>query len=161
MTRFHDTLDDLVEATDTELGRDASWHEISGLEDKLLLQWIREERFDDLIDHALEEFELSDGEAFCGSLGNALAQRGATLQFERLFLGLAKTREAAFRRVWSMAKDGHIGAMKESAMHLAQTQIALAGLYHCYWKTRNEAGMERVKSEMLRIQSATKPTRAP
>lgn len=157
MTRFYKAVDDLVDSASKALGRDLNGDEVTLQQDTLLMEWIRQERFDDLIDHALDEFDIADGEAFCGSLGNALAKRGDAARFERLFLGLAKTREAAFWRTWPKAREGHIGAMKESAMHLTQALYALAGLYHCYWHVKDEAGKERVKAEMLRLQARSEP----
>lgn len=45
-------------------------------------------------------------------------------------------------------------------MHLAQTQIALAFLYNCYWHICDENGKSHVQSEMLRVQSTARPRRA-
>ena len=33
---------------------------------------------------------------------------------------------------------------------------ALAGLYHCYWHVKDEAGMEKTKADMLRLQSRSR-----
>ncbi|MGD9637147.1 MAG: hypothetical protein AB7P21_17425 [Lautropia sp.] len=41
--------------------RDVRWDEIAGLEDKGLQQWLQVERFDDLMEHALPEFDIADG----------------------------------------------------------------------------------------------------
>lgn len=153
MSRFHTAVDDLVDSAGREAGRDLFEDEVKALEDGLLIEWIRSERFDDLIDHALAEFDVGAGEAYCASLGHALAKRGDVDRFERLFLGLAGTREAAFRRTWKDAQDGHIGAMKESARHLAEALAAMAGLYHCYWHLKDASGMEKTRAEMLRLQS--------
>ena len=156
MSRFYIAVDDLVDRTEKEGGRDLFEDEVKALEDGLFVEWIRSERFDDLIEHALAEFDIGGGEAFCASLGNALAKRGDAERFERLFLGLARTREATFWRTWKNAQGGHIGAMKESARHLAEALTAFAGLYHCYWHVKDEAGMEKTKAEMLRLQSRTR-----
>jgi hypothetical protein len=159
MTRFFDTVDAACDARAAELGRALNWDEVRLLEDTLFMAWLQAQRYDELIDHALDEYELQDGAAFCASLSERLAKAGDRARCERLFAGLTKTREAAFRRVWSMAQDGHIGAMKEAARHLANALEAQAGLYHCYWVMQDEAGMDAVKQEMLRLQDRRMKTR--
>jgi hypothetical protein len=46
--------------------------------------------------------------------------------------------------------------MKEAAAHQANTMKALAELYRCYSALADDAGKNRVKSEMLRIQERAK-----
>lgn len=152
MSVFHSQIDDLCEARERELGRPPGWDDVQLIEDTLLMEWLRDRRFDDLIDHALLEFELQDGAAFCASLGEALALAGDCARFERLFQGLAASREAAFWRFWPSASAGHIGAMKESARYLANALESMAGLYHCYWKVQDDEGKQRIKNDMLRLQ---------
>lgn len=158
MTHFGSTLDAACDRLSAELKRELHLDEVESLEDRMLVEWIEAGRLDELIDHALEEFELCDGQAFCATLGQALSKKEDPAAFERLFLGLAKAREAAFWRTWPDAQQGHIGAMKESAMHLAQTLEALAGLYRCYAQRNDEGGKENTRSAMLRVQAKVKPS---
>jgi hypothetical protein len=155
MTRFYSALDEACDRRASALKRDLTSDEVQELEDSLLIVGLRLERFDDLIAHALEEFELCDGKAFCASLGHPLARTKDRARFEHLFRGLTDSREAAFWQSWPHAQKGNIGAMKESAMHLAQALHALADLYTCYGQLKGEAGKEAVKSEMLRLQART------
>jgi hypothetical protein len=159
MTHFFDAVDDACDERTSALKRNLFWDEVRLIEDTLFLEWLKADRFDDLIDHALDEYDIQDGEAFCASLSEALAKGGDRTRFERLFLGLTKTREAAFWRAWPKAQEGHIGAMKETARHQASALEAMAGLYHCYWVIHDEAGMESVKNNMLRLQARQKPAR--
>jgi len=157
MSIFYEAVDDACDEKSKILGRDLNWNEVQRIEDTLFLEWLKARRFDELIDHALDEYELQDGEAFCGSLGEALAKAGENCLFERLFNGLANAREAAFWRAWPKAQEGHIGGMKESSRRLAGALEALAGLWHCYWVVNDEAGMESTKVNMLRLQAREKP----
>jgi hypothetical protein len=159
MTLFYNAVDDACDERTSTLKRNLFWDEVRLIEDTLFLEWLNAGRFDDLIDHALDEYDIQDGEAFCASLSEVLAKAGDRTRFERLFLGLTKTREAAFWRAWPKAQEGHIGAMKETARHLANALEAMAGLYHCYWVVTDEAGMESVKINMLRLQARQKPAR--
>jgi hypothetical protein len=154
---FASAVDDACDQLSARLQRELHSDEVEALEDELLLDWIQAERFDGLIDHALEEFELRDGEAFCASLGQALAGKNDRARCERLFLGLADAREAAFRRTWPAAQEGNVGAMKESAMHLARALDALAGLYRCYSQLDDDTGKEATQAAMLRLQSRAVP----
>lgn len=126
------------------------------MEATLLQAWIEAGRSDDLVAFALDEFELQDGKAFCATLGQALSKRKDVTRIEKLFLGLGKTREASFWRMWPQAQNGHIGAMREAAAHLANSLDALAGLYHCYRELGDEQGKERTRLEMLRLQERKK-----
>lgn len=156
MTAFFDAVDDICDERRTALKRDLTWDEVQRIEGTLFNEWLKAGRFDDLIDHALDEYDLAGGEAYCASLGQALAEAGDRARFERLFPGLAKTREKAFWRTWSQAQQGHIGAMKETSRYLANTLEAMAGLWHCYWVVHDKIGMESVKTEMLRVQARQK-----
>jgi hypothetical protein len=153
MARFAAAVDDACDRQSATLGRDLHLDETQEVEDRLLADWIKHGRFDALIDHALDEFALDNGEAFCASVGNALAKIGDRARFERLFIGLARSREDALWRAWPNALSGHVGAMKESAKHLAHAQAALAGLYHCYWAIGDKDAQERARLDMLRLQS--------
>lgn len=157
MTIFYEAIDDACDEKAKALGRDLNWDEVQTIEGTLFNEWLDAQRFNELIDYALDEYELQDGEAFCASLGEALAKAGESNLFERLFNGLANTREAAFWRSWPKAQEGHIGGMKESSRLLAGALEALAGLWHCYWVVNDEAGMESTKANMLRLQAREKP----
>ena len=159
MSRFRSALDETCDEQASALKRDLNSDEVEELEDRALASWIKSERFDELIEHAHEEFELRDGEAFCMSLGSALARRGDRTRFVRLFQGLAKSREAAFWRTWPQAQSGHVGAMKESAMHAACALDAMAALYTCYRLAKDSQGQAATKDEMLRLQGRTAPLR--
>ncbi len=159
MTLFFTAVDDACDEQAAALKRSLNSDETRLIEDKLFVDWLKAGRYDDLIDHALNEYDLQDGVAFCASLGEALAKAGDHGRFERLFLGLAKTRESSFWRTWPRAKEGHIGAMKETSRHLANALDSLAGLYHCYWVTNDSSGMESVKAQMLRLQARQRPSR--
>jgi hypothetical protein len=158
MTAFSRAIDDACDELAAKLGRDPATDEIEQLEDALLLSWIGAGRFAELVAHAQEEFELQDGEAFCASLGNALCKAGNSALAEQLFANLARSREAAFWRVWPNAALGHIGAMKEAAIHLANAMQAMAELYRCHSLLRDEGGMQRTRDEMLRLQQRSKRT---
>jgi hypothetical protein len=160
MSTFNDALDTACDTRGAELKRDLHSDEVEELEDSLLKAWLGSERFDELIDHALEEFELRDGQAFCASLGNALSKKHDRNRLRRLFGGLAEAREKAFWKSWPKAEEGHIGAMKESAMHFAHALDALAGLYHACWQLKDDAGMDATRQQMLRLQARTRPERA-
>src|SRR5438045_196880 len=126
MTLFFDAVDEACDDRTTTLKRSLFWDEVRLIEDTLFVGWLRAGRFDDLIDHALDEYDIQDGAAFCASLSEALAKAGDRARFERLFHGLSKTREDAFWRTWPQAQKGHIGAMKETARHLASALEAMA-----------------------------------
>lgn len=159
MTIFYKAVDDACDEKAETLGRKLNWDEVRLIEDTLFLDWLKAQRYDDLIDHALDEYDVQDGEAFCTSLGEALAKSGDRARFEKLFLGLTNTRETAFWALWPKAQEGHIGAMKESSRRLACALEALAGLWHCYWVVNDTAGMESTKANMLRLQAREKPKR--
>lgn len=132
------------------------WDEVLEIQNQLLDDWIRAERFDDLIDHALHEFEVQDGEAFCATLGHALCLKKDRARIERLLLGLTKSRETAFWRVWPRALEGHPGGVKEAARRMTAALESLAELWHCYSVLGDQDGMESTKAEMLRVQSREK-----
>ncbi|TAJ50940.1 MAG: hypothetical protein EPN60_02225 [Nevskiaceae bacterium] len=153
MSRFHDVVDSLSDAKRKALGRDLNFDEIEETENGLLNEWLTTERFDDLIDHALDEFDVGGGATYCALLSQALCKKGDVARVERLLCGLILAREANFRRTWKSAQSGHIGAMKESARYFACTMESLAELYHAYWALGNERGKEEVKAGMLRLQT--------
>ena len=159
MTKFHKAVDNLCDKKTKDLGRSLYWDEVCLIEDTLFMDWLKSKQYDDLISHALDEYDIQDGAAFCASLGEALAQAGDRTRFERLFLGITKTRESQFWRVWPKAQEGHIGAMKESSQYLANALDSLAGLWHCYWVMNDESGMTSTKNEMLRLQAREKKGR--
>jgi hypothetical protein len=158
MTAFSKAIDDACDALAAKLGRDPGSDEIQELEDSLFQDWRRVGRFEELVEHAQEEFELQDGEAFCASLGHALCKANHPALVERLFVNLAQAREAAFWHVWPNAALGHIGAMKEASIHLSNAMKALAELYRCHSAMGNEGGMQRAKDEMLRLQQRKRTT---
>jgi hypothetical protein len=157
MTIYADALDHACDARSTELGRALDTDEVEEVENRLLLSWIDAGRFPELIAYALDEFELQDGEAFCASIGTALCKAKNAVLAERLFAGLAQRREAAFWRVWPQAQRGHIGAMKEAAIHQANAMKALAELYRCWSALGDEAGTSRAQAEMRRLQERKRP----
>jgi len=143
------------------LGRELFWDEVRTLEDRVQDDWTEAGRFDDLIAHALREFETQDGLTFCATLGLKLARLDDRARIERLFLGLAKSREAAFWRVWPKAEEGHIGAMRDASLFMATALEAMRELHICYSLLGYDAGKPSVKAEMLRLQSRIRPRRAP
>ena len=152
MTAYSDAIDEAYEKLSAKLGRELSSDEIEELEGRLLQSWVGAGRFKELVEYAQDEFELQDGEAFCTSLGNLLCKVGEVALANELFRRLAQAREAAFWRVWPKAQLGHIGLMKEAAIHLANAMKSLAELYRCYAAVGDEQGKNRVKAEMLRLQ---------
>lgn len=157
MTKYSEALDQACDDRAAELRRALDADETEEVENRLFKAWIDAGRFQELIDYAHDEFELQDGEAFCALLGQALCKEKNPALAEQLFAGLARSREDAFWRVWPQAQRGHIGAMKEAAIHQANTMKALAELYRCSSALEDEAGKSRVKREMLRIQERGKP----
>lgn len=157
MTAYAAALDEACEARSGELNRALDADEAEEVENRLFKSWLEAGRFEELVEYAHDEFELQDGEAFCASLGNALCKAKNPALAERLFAGLAKSREDAFWRVWPQAQRGHIGAMKEAATHQANTMKALAELYRCWSALDDEAGKSRVKGDMLRVQERKRP----
>jgi hypothetical protein len=159
VSRYLSIVDGLCDKRTAELKRDLFGDEVLTIQDQLLDDWIRAELFDDLIDHALEEFEVSDGQVFCAVLGKALCDKRDRARIERLFLGLVILRETAFWRVWPRAEEGQPGGVKEAAQRMTAALESLAELWHCYWVLGDQEGMESAKSEMLRVQSREKKPR--
>ena len=156
MTAFSKAIDDACDKLAAKLSRDPGADEIEELEDELFRSWILARRFEELVEYAQVEFELQDGDAFCASLGNALCKAGHLALAEQLFANLAAAREAAFWRAWPNAELGHIGAMKEASMHLANAMKILAESYRCHSSVADEIGMQRARDEMLRLQQRRK-----
>ena len=152
MTRFETELDDVFEALKAELGRDPNSDETDYLRDRQFKDWIEAGRFDELIDHIHDFNELDGGFGDCAILSEALRKRNDLARIEKLFDGLVAGRKAALRRVWPLAQTGHIGAMRESANYLSMAMDALAGYHRGYWSLGHEAGMARIRDEMLRLQ---------
>lgn len=153
MTKFETALDNAFDELETNLGRPPNSDEEAELRDKLFHSWIKSMRFDDLIDYIQDYHEFDGGFGDASILSEALKRAGDLPRIETLFGGLLKARKKAFSRVWSQAQEAHIGAMRESAKHMAAVMEAYAGLYHGYWSMQNEPGMARVKAEMLYFQS--------
>lgn len=156
MTAYSNAIDEAYEELSAKLGRELHSDEVEELEGRLLQSWVSAGRFKELVEYAEDEFEFQDGEAFCASLGNALCTTGEVALAKNLFQTLAQAREAAFWRVWPKAQLGHIGLMKQAAVHLANTMKALSELYRCYAAVGDDLGQNRVKDEMLRLQERRK-----
>ncbi len=159
-TKFDLAFDEAFDQKEAELGRPPNTDETEELRDRLMLDWIRAERFDDLIEHALDTFSLEGGAAFCASLSEALRKKRDLARIERLFRGLTSTRSAAFWKVWPKAQEGHIGAMREPAKYMSSAMEALAGLWHGYWSLQNEDGMRETQEAMMKLQAHEKPKRS-
>lgn len=157
MTAYAAALDEACDIRASEIDRALDTDETEEVENRLFKAWLTAGRFQELVDYALDAFELQDGEAFCASLGNALCNANNPFLAERLFAGLAQRREAAFWRVWPQAQRGHIGAMKEAAIHQANAMKALAELYRCWSALGDEAGKSSVQAEMRRLQERKRP----
>jgi hypothetical protein len=153
MTRFEAALDDSFDELEKKLGRMPNSDEAAELRDRLFQSWVQSSRFDELIEYIQDYHELEGGFGDCSIVCEALKRAGDLVRIEKLFEGLLKARKMAHSRVWSQAQDGHIGAMREAATHLAAVLEAYAGLYHSYWSLQNEEGMARVKAEMLYFQA--------
>ena len=157
MSTFSRALDAACDELGRSLDRELNSDDHQELEDKLLIEWLRQERYDELISHALIEFELQDGQAFCETIASALVKQSDVVRVERLLQGLASARENAFWRLWPKALEGHIGAIKESAMRQAHALEALASLYSAYRRMGNTQGMERVRAHMVRLRDRVAP----
>ncbi len=153
MTNFESALDDAFDALEASLGREPNSDEEGELRETLFRSWIQSARFDELIAYVQDYHELEGGFGDASILSEALKRAGDLPRIERLFGGLLKARTKAHARVWASAQEGHIGAMREAARHMAAVMEAYAGLYHGYWSLQNEAGMASVKARMLHFQS--------
>lgn len=153
MTKFEAALDDAFDDLEAKLGQPPNGDEEAELRDRLFRAWIDAAQFDELIDYILDYHELEGGFGDASILSEALKRTGDLARIERLFESLLTSRKKAFSRVWSQAQEAHIGAMRESAKHMAAVMEAYAGLYHGYWSMHNEPGMARIKGEMLHFQS--------
>ena len=155
-TKFDEALDEAFDRKNAEQGRPPNTDETNELRDRLMLDGIKAERFDDLIDHALDTFELEGGFGFCASVSEALRKKNDLSRIERLFRGLVSSRSAAFWKAWPKAQEGHIGAMRESARHMSSAMEAMAGLWHGYWSLKDEAGMRETQEAMTTLQARVK-----
>lgn len=161
MTSFESTLDDAFDELEAKLGRPPNSDEEAELREGLFRTWIQAARFDELIEYMLDHYELEGGFGDASILSEALKRAGDLPRIETLFGGLLKSRKRAFARVWKQAQEAHIGAMRESAKHMAAVMEAYAGLYHGYWSMQNEEGMAKVKTEMLHYQAHRSDQRPP
>ena len=153
MTNFETSLDDAFDELEQKLGRLPNSDEEAELRDGLFKSWITLKKFDELIEYVHDHYELDGGFGDASILSEALKRADDLTRIEKLFEGLLKTRKKAFARVWAHAQAAHIGAMRESAKHMSAIMEAYAGLYHGYWSLQNEAGMEKVKADMLYFQT--------
>ena len=160
MPKFERALDDAYEDRKKETGIEPTVDETETLRAQLFHQWILSERFDDLIDYIHWFYEDEGGFADCSSLSEALRGKGDLARIERLFEKLISKRTKQFWRVWPHAREGHIGGMREAAKYMMTAMEAYAGLWHGYWSLDNQAGMDRVKSEMLQLQERVAPKSA-
>ena len=162
MTNFEAALDDAFDELEAKLGRLPNTDEEAELRDGLFHSWVKSTRFDELIEYVQDYHELEGGLGDTSILSEALKRAGDLARIEQLFEGLLKARCKAFSEVWAQAQAGHIGAMRESAKHMAAVMEAYAGLYHGYWSLQNEPGMAKVKAQMLHFQThRTEPPHPP
>jgi len=160
MSKFERALDNAFEKRKKELGRAPTLDETETLRQQLFQDWILSERFDDLINYIHWYYTDEGGFGDCSILSEALRKKGDLQRIERLFKKLISVRTTQFWRIWPKAKEGHIGAMRESSKFMATAIEAYAGLWHGYWSLDNEAGKDRVRSEMLQFQERIKPKSA-
>jgi hypothetical protein len=153
MTNFESALDDAFDEMEAKLGRLPNSDEEAELRDGLFHTWIKSERFDELIEYVHDHHELEGGFGDASILSEALKRTGDLARIEKLYEGLLKARSKAFSRVWTQAQAGNVGAMRESAKHMAAVMEAYGGLYHGYWSLQNEPGMAKVRAEMLYFQT--------
>jgi len=158
MSKFERALDNAFERRKKELGRAPTPDETETLRQHLFQEWLVSERFDDLINYIHWYYTDEGGFDDCSILSEALRKKSDLQRIERLFKKLISVRTAQFWRTWPKAKEGHIGAMRDSSKFMATAIEAYAGLWHGYWSLDDEAGKDRVRSEMLQFQERIKPT---
>jgi hypothetical protein len=159
MSKFERALDTAFEKSKKELGRAPTLDETETLRQRLFQDWLLAERFDDLIKYIHWYYTDEGGFGDCSILSEALRKKGDLERIERLFGKLISIRTTQFWRIWPKAKEGHIGAMRESAKFGATAMEAYAGLWHGYWSLDDEAGKARVQSEMMQFQERVRPKR--
>lgn len=161
MSKFERTYDAEWEKLARTLGRDPSSDEAERLEGELFEQWIAEKRFDDLIRHVQEQYDLEGGRIDIIVLGKGLRDAGEVERVHALFRGLIGSRSRAFWRSWPEAQKGHLGHMRDAAKHYANCMEVYAEYWHNLWSLKLEAEQDALKQEMLAFQARTPPAAPP
>lgn len=161
MSKFETALHAILEAQETQLGRDLDSDEIGRLEGELFDRWIAERRFDDLVRHVQEAYEDEGGLTDLVLLASALRHAGDVERTHALFRGLVASRSRGFWRSWPKAATGHIGHMRDAAKHAAATMEALAEYFLALMSLGLAAEAEAVRADMRRLQAREKSPAAP
>lgn len=160
MSKFETAHDLAWQKLAKELGRDPTRDESDRLEGELFDRWIAERRFDDLIRHVQEAYELEGGQVDLAVLGKGLRDAGEVDRVHTLFRGMLRARSRAFWQSWPEAQKGHLGHMVAAAKHYAATMQAYGEYWHNLWSLGLEAEREALRAEMLRFQAREKPVPA-
>lgn len=158
MSRFERELDDAWAALEKSLGRTPTLAEGDHLEGELFQAWIGQRRFDDLIRHLHEAYELEGGHVDCVTLGKALRDAGQVDAVHTLFRGLIRSRTRAFWRSWPEAETGVLGHMRDAARYFASAMEAYAEYHHNLWALKLTNAQAELKAEMLRFQARERPS---
>ncbi len=157
MSKFERTYDTEWEKLARTLGRDPSAEEAERLEGELFERWIAEKRFDDLIRHVQEQYDLEGGRIDIIVLGKGLRDAGEIERVHALFRGLVGSRSRAFWRSWPEAQKGHLGHMRDAAKYYATCMEVYAEYWHNLWSLKLEAEQDALKQEMLAFQARMPP----
>lgn len=157
MSRFERELDRSWAALEKTLGREPTLAEGERLEGELFQSWIEQGRFEDLIRHLHETYELEGGYVDCVTLGKALRDAGRVDDVHALFRGLVRSRAQAFWRSWPEAQKGVLGHMRDAAKHFASCMESYAEYHHNLWALGLVDAQAELKAEMLRFQAREQP----
>ncbi len=160
MSKFDTVLDKRWAALERTLGRSPSHEESERLYAELYEAWLAERRFDDLVAHLKENYELEGGHIDCITLAKALRDAGEVERVHSLFRGLISSRSRAFWRSWPQAEQGQLGHMRDAARYYASCMEVYAEYYHNLWSLQLEQAQADLKQEMLRFQARQRPLAA-
>lgn len=147
----------IVEAREMELGRELIYLELSRIDEEVTYSWLEQERFDELIEYILYQFEHGGGRELWNNLRMDLEAKKDISRLHRLFRGLIPGRVSRFWIELPQAKKGLVGNIANAAHHKGEALGVMCEYYRVMYLLEQKDIAEKIQEDILLLNAEKKP----